>query len=178
MFSYISAWNFIRRHIHSDYDLYIDSFRSKFTLAWDELVKYKSPKVFPRGDECNPFISFADIIAFLTDVKLYTSTPSHRRLTKENVEYVWKDYNFEVDCHYLDESIYSKFKWYNNELIDIRPYLAHPIVFLLIDQIEQFDISPKLSPDQTTLTGDVKRFRDVLQGTEPYFAALKYAHHL
>lgn len=178
MFSYISAWNFVRRHRHKKYDLHIDSFRSKHTIAWDELIKNNSPQIFPRGDECNPFISFSDIIAFLTDVKLYTSDPAHRQLTKENVEYVWKDYNFDVDCHYLDDSIFSKYKWYNNELIDIRPYLAHPIVFLLIDQIEQFDISPKLSIDQTTLPGEKKKFKEVLQGTAPYFAALKYAHHL
>ena len=48
MFSYITAWNFIRRHRQVKYDLYIDSFRSKHALAWDELIRNNSLQIFPR----------------------------------------------------------------------------------------------------------------------------------
>jgi len=181
MFSYITAWNFMRRHKYSGHEILIDGFRSKETTAWDELVDITTPRIFTRGDECNAFISFADIIAFLTDAKLYSADFEHRKLTPENVEYVWEDYSFDVDCHFLDRGLYSKYKWYSNDLIDIRPYLARPIVFLLIDEIEKFGIAPPhLPPAQTVLPqeGKPKKFREVIQRMPPYYAALIYAYNL
>jgi len=180
MFSYITAWNFMRHRKYSDHEILIDGFRSKETAAWDELVDITVPKIFPRGDECNVFISFTDVIAFLTDAKLYSSKDfEHRKLTPENVEYVWEDYSFDVDCHFLDRGLYSKYKWYSNDLIDIRPYLAHPVVFLLIDEIEKFGIAPPpLPPTQTVLPQESKpkKFREVIQRMLPYYAALIYAY--
>lgn len=178
MFSYITAWNFLRRHNEKELEFLIDNFRSKYTIAWDELITYKTPKLFARGDECNPYISISDIIAFLTDHKLYLGK---LKLTEENVRYIWKDYSFGIDCKCLDESSLSKIKWYNDQLIDTREYLAHPIVFILIDQIEKYDLSYKLTnkvnnPEEKNIT--VKKVREVIQETEPYFYALKYAHQL
>lgn len=180
MFSYITAWNFMRRHRYENHEIFIDTFNSKATVAWDELAAISTPKIFPRGDECNTFISFADIIAFLTDAKLYSAKPEYRKLTPQNVEHIWSDYSFDVDCRFLDYSLYSKYKWYNNDHIDIRPYLAHPIVFLLIDEIEKAGSVPKaLSPNQTELPSEKpKKFRDVIQRMPPYNAVLIYAHSL
>ena len=181
MFSYITAWNFMRRHKYSGHEIVVDGFSSKTTVAWDELVDIKAPRIFPRGDECNPFISLADIIAFLTDAKLYSTDFEHRRLTPENVKYVWEGYSFDIDCHYLDRGLYSKYKWYSNDLIDIRPYLAHPVVFLLIDDIEKFGTAPPPLPaNQMTLPqGEIpKKFREVIQRMPPYHAALSYAYVL
>ncbi len=181
MFSYITAWNFIRRHRFAGHEILIDGFRSKVTVAWDELVNFATPRIFSRGDECNSFISLADIIAFLTDAKLYSSDFEHRKLTPDNVKYVWEDYCFEVDCCFLDKGIYSKYKWYSNDIIDTRPYLAHPIVFLLIDEIDKITTMPRsLSIDQTTLPQQEKpkKFREVIQRMPPYHAVLTYAHSL
>jgi hypothetical protein len=174
MFSYITAWNFLHRHRNVQSELFIDGFRSKRTIAWDELISYCQPKVFPRGDECNPFICMADIMAFLTDAKLYSADFEHRRLTPENVELAWEDYKFKLDCRFLDEKNYSKYKWYNDNLIDIRPYLAHPIIFLLIDEIEK--IGPSVvQTSMPSLLEKPKKFREVVQRMPPYYAAILYA---
>lgn len=170
----------MRRHKNADHEIFIDNFSSKATVAWDELISIKSPRIFPRGDECNTFISFADIIAFLTDAKLYSAQPEYRKLTPQNVEQVWSNYSFEVDCRFLDYGLYSKYKWYNNDHIDTRPYLAHPIVFLLIDEMGQTEFRSKiLPPSQTELPSEKpKKFREVIQRMPPYHAALIYAYSL
>jgi hypothetical protein len=49
----------------------VDGFRGKITYAWEDLLSKTSPVVYPHGDECNVFISTADMIASLTDKKLY-----------------------------------------------------------------------------------------------------------
>jgi hypothetical protein len=46
MFSYISAWNYMRRKDGEEYELMIDGFRSKNTIAWDELSSKCSPTIF------------------------------------------------------------------------------------------------------------------------------------
>lgn len=61
-YSYIAAWKVVREADLKLVDVYIDYFEGERTLAWDELNKHNKVVVFPKGDQCNPFISAADII--------------------------------------------------------------------------------------------------------------------
>lgn len=186
MFSYLSAWNFLRKRQEDTYDVMLDGFRSKPTIAWDELSGRTKPRVYSHGDECNAFVSVADIIAFLTDVRLYQSSPGppndpmqYRGLRPENVKRVWESNSFATDCWYLDESVLSKFKWYSDELVDTSSLLARPVVFLIADEIEKLAIGAESQVQgQSTLPVAIpeeKKFHRVLRRLEPYYAAVKLA---
>jgi len=182
MFSYISAWNFLGKRRDEEFDLLLDSFVSKYTPAWYDLIGRIKPKVFQHGDECNPFISCADLFAFLTDAKLYSNK---LRLEPDNVKEVWKDHDFEVETRFLDEKILSKYKWVRQDHIDIKDYIVHPVVFLLVDEIEKLGVSREITvPDsrgvytEVELTAKPRKFHEVIRKMEPYYAAIKYAFQL
>jgi hypothetical protein len=188
MFSYLSAWNFMRRRDGDDYKLMLDGFRSKNTIAWDELSEKNSPTVYSHGDECNPFISIADIIAFLTDTKLYQRKPGpqndpmkYRGLRPDNVREVWEDLSFLTDCRFLDHKVLTKFTWYNDELIDVTQNLARPIVYFLADQLEKIPIAEPHSIEESsagpTSPAPIK-FSKTVQYQDPFHAALIYAEKM
>lgn len=132
MFSYITAWSYTGRHISEEHAYLIHNFSSKLTTAWQDLTNHIVPIIFPRGDECNPFISVADMIAYLTDKKLWDAK---LWLEPDNIRKVWDNYDFEVEVRFLDEKVLSKYKWFSQEQIDTANYLARPMVFLDIEGI-------------------------------------------
>lgn len=140
-FSYITAWSYCGRHRGHSCDMFIDSFSGKETTAWEDLKQYDF-RVYSRGDECNTIISLADIIAYLTEKKLWDNKAW---LLPDPIKNIWQPYNFTVETRFLDDVVLSKIQWYNNETIDIEPFLAHPIIFVDLDEIgmkrfTQFDL--------------------------------------
>lgn len=126
MFSYLTAWKYLVRNEKNTDELYIDSFSSKQTLAW-EYLKTKNPKIFRRGDEVNIPISIADMIAYLTDKKL---DKNHLRLEPENISAVWEKYGFNINVRFLSHTDLRYYKWYNYNEIDWVNYQARPILFI------------------------------------------------
>ena len=129
-FSYMTAWKYLGIESRTNERIIIDGFHGKRTPAWDDIIERTSPIIYPHGDECNPFISIADIIAFLTNKKLWDG---HLRLTPQNIAQVWESYSFNTDTHFLDKKILSKIKWYSNKHIALSSHYARPIVFLTVD---------------------------------------------
>lgn len=165
----------------ANHNLLLDGFRSKVTYAWHQLIERSAPKIYSSGDECNPFISFADLVAFLMDVKLYNADPEHRKLNPDNIRWIWQEYDFEVNVRFLDESGLTNYKWHANDLIEYKSYLARPALFLMVDQIEK--IGPKetkeIDESQTELEvieTKPKKFREVLRKMGPFHAAMIYAY--
>ena len=133
MFSYISAWNYKRWRKDEGGMIIVDAFGSKETIAWRELTKTNKISIVSHGDEVHPLISYADLIAFLTDVKLYNSKLLRdRKLTLKNLEKVWKGV-FKVDSAYIDLNYVNKIKWVNEEHIDIKKYMLKPTIFFISD---------------------------------------------
>ena len=180
-FSALTAWAYSEKHDVSDTKIMIDSFRYKKMTAWDRLVKKTRPEVYPHGDECNPFIAIADLIAFLTDVKLYIKGREdvrYRRLTPDGIKEVWKDYSFSVDVWFLDKKGLGLFAWHDDNLIDLKPYIKRPIVFFLVDRIENLDVlrSPEAPPkDEIPVE---RRFNRQIRNFPAFKAATKYAYEL
>jgi hypothetical protein len=138
MFSYITAWSYSGRY-RSKTDIYlIDGFSSKETTAWNDLKEHTALKIYPRGDECNEFISVADMLAYLTEKKLWDKK---LWLTPENIEEAWKGYNFPVETRFLDQRVLSKIKWYSKQEISVDNFLAHPMVFMDIEGVSIDDLS-------------------------------------
>jgi hypothetical protein len=142
-FSYLTAWYYFGKPGRGDPVCHLDSFTHKQTVAWEDLSS-RNPSIYSRGDECNPLIALADILAFLTDKKL---RDARLKLTAPNVEKVWEDYGLSMQSRYLDYTQKSKYSWYSNEHIDTSSYLARPIVFVKADgyniqAIEEIDRYP------------------------------------
>jgi len=146
-FSYITAWNYfgLSRSVE---EVHIDSFRSKKTTAWTDLLMSCTPKIFAHGDECNPYISLADMIAFMTDKKLYDKKA---KLAPENLTDVWASYGFAVETHFLDINVISKYKWINDELIDYTNYIARPILFIYGQDLPKLQERLKETPKYSAL---------------------------
>jgi len=159
-FSYITAWSYLGIESRKDERIVIDGFHGKHTKAWEDLVARTTPLIYSHGDECNPFISIADIVAFLADKKLWDNK---MKLEPESIEEVWKDYSFKVVTHFLDREILSKIKWYNEEHIDLTSYYVHPIVFIRadgyrIDDLKKLSVYPKATVLARQINGCVQGF--------------------
>lgn len=182
MFSYLTlqSYLFTKNFANiSDVKFYIDAFRSKYTLAWENITKYTSPRIYLRGDECNPFISCADIIAFLTDVKLYDQ---RLRLEPNDIRKAWNAYSFKTDVRFFDEKSLYVYSWKTDELINYLPFLVKPTVFLSVDDIEKPEYAEMLEESLTEQTGVkdervVRKFHQVIKRSDVYYSAIKYAYH-
>jgi hypothetical protein len=161
-FSYMTAWAYCGIPRPTSV-FHVDGIgASKRTSAWDDLSP-KSPKLFPHGDECNPYISCADMIAFLTDVKLYKSKT---RLNPDGIKTAWTGYPLQIDVHYMDVGTESKYSWYTEELIDTENHLARPMIFLIFDELA------RNLPE--SVLGEEK-FGDLIMTMQPYFDIATYA---
>lgn len=169
MFSYISAWSYFGKP-RGDSIVHVDSFSSKGTPAWQDLLQRTKPWVFSHGDECNPYICCADVLAFLTDAKLYSQK---KKLMPQSLQEVWEGYDFDVDVHFLDKDILSKYRWHTDTNIDLTEYLARPTVFFLVDDLEKLGLL-KTDEDESHPS---EKFRYLVRNMEPYIAATAYAMH-
>lgn len=184
MFSYMTAHDYLYQNSDldtSNIEFHIDAFMSRETKSWDKLVGRVRPMVFWRGDECNPFIACADIMAFLTDAKL---RHKHLWLRRDNITSVWSDYAFKTTVHYVDRKGISIHAWHNDEPVDPWPYVARPTIFLAMDSLAQ-DHGAKSAHDHdgaearslATNRGSAPKTSpsNILVKTPVYTAAVRYA---
>ena len=181
MFSHIAAWNYFGKERKRDTEVQLDNFNSKQTYAWADLISIVKPKIFPHGDECNPYIMVADIIAYLTDAKLYIQK---LKLEPKSLQKIWEPYGFQIEMHFLDASSVAKYRWYSDDPINLTPYLAHPLVFLLVDELERLQPNPPPIEEEEESTEESpppvveeKRFVKLIRRMEPWYAATAYAYH-
>ena len=134
MFSYLTAQSYAHsvKSVPKNTDVRIGSFTSKQTVVWDLLEKLK-PHVYWKGDVCDAAIACADLLAFLTDAKLYAGW---HKLERDTVSEVWQSYSFGVCTGVYSHANVGICAWYSNDMIDLRPRLASPTVFLSIDELE------------------------------------------
>lgn len=128
-------------------EMHLDYFEGRITKSWDELQKCGNFQVFHRGDECNPFINIADIIAWVTDKKLYFKK---LRLSRENIQTVWQENDVSVKGVYLGEKVLDKMVWISNDLIDTTRFLSKPTIFVVSDTPKLISEAKKTEPSQTT----------------------------
>lgn len=129
MFSYISAWNYWRYRRNENHNLIIDAFSSKETYAWRNLSESSELTVVSHGDKVHPMISYADLVAYMTDIKLYRDRLS---LKKPDLESIWRGV-FSVETTYIDITSISSVRWLNDNHINYLPYLQKPTVFFIAD---------------------------------------------
>jgi hypothetical protein len=187
MFPHIAAWSYFGIDREPVTDLQLDGFNSKTTHAWNDLIAKAKPKIYPHGDECNPYIMIADLIAYLTNSKLYNQKLG---LRKESLQKIWEPYGFQVESHFLDNDTVPYYGWNSEDPIDTSPYLAHPMVFLLVDELEKLQPNPppmtqpendneeQSQPEVASIViPEEKRFRKLVRRMEPWYAVTAYAYH-
>lgn len=173
-FSYITALGYVWRHKDTDLEgleMHIDAFSSKHTTAWDIVRKKTSVKVFYKGDECNPFISCADIIAFLVD---NTLAVQRMQLNDEEVRRALDPYSFDTSVWFADRNSLPYYTWKMNKTINLAGYLKRPIVFLAIDRLTTNN--PSQEQDEPA-EGRRRKPDSLTRRTELYQAALRRAYH-
>lgn len=185
MYSHIAAWSYFGVPRDTINEIYLDGFNSKMTYAWSDLLTKTKVKIFPHGDECNPYIMIADNIAFLTDAKLYIQRKDLRR---EHLQEIWEPYGFHVESHFLDYDGVGRYGWHSEQMIDTTPYLAHPIIFLLADSLEMLQPNPPfVNNEEENRKGEKtqeimeniteeSRFRKLVRRMEPWYAVTAYAY--
>jgi len=120
------TWGYARDHAEeATTPILIDHFQGELTEAWIQIRGLPTIKVYFAGDECNPFISTADIITKLVDIRLY------RLKQKLYTDYIAgclpKDILGRI-C-FLDQlKVMSPI---SKEKIDVATKLAHPIIFVM-----------------------------------------------
>lgn len=191
-FSHIMAWAFLGKDMGGvpDWDMHLDGFQSRYTEAWDDLTRRVTPKVFPHGDECNPFINIADLISFMTNIKLGAQVDLKRRkLTPENVRDVWNPYSFGVDTHYFDPSIQYKLAWRSEDLINLKKYYARPMIYVMVDNAlkeppkpQKTEVEEMMENEPAELSGvrpkatKKPKFRAWFEKSDPGIAIANYAY--
>jgi hypothetical protein len=186
MYPHIAAWSYFGIERENMPEIQLDGFNSRQTHAWNGLIQKAKLKIFPHGDECNPYIMIADIIAYLTDAKLYSQKLS---LSVENLQEIWKTYGFQVDSHILKHGNARFYGWHSEDPIDIVPYLARPMIFLLVDELEKLQPNPPPTAEQgdneettqleqpSDATTEEKRFSKLVRRMEPWYAVTAYAYY-
>lgn len=179
-FSYLTALSYIWTHDAADFDgmeMHIDAFRSRRTRAWDIVKDKGRPKIFYRGDECNPFISCADIVAFHLDSLL---AAKKLKLFPDKIKQAFNHYRFDTTSRFFDSSSLNYYRWQTDQTIDLSSRLARPAIFLSIDQFaaagsrgQEDDV--QASRDEVA-AGKPRRYDAALRQSPVYQTALKYAY--
>ena len=169
-FSYITAQGYLwahRKDTLDDAEMHIDAFSSKHTMAWNNVREAAPVSVYYKGDECNPFISCADMLAFYVDNELAIQW---MKLHDETIRSILEEYSFGVTVRFFDKTNMPYIVWKMNQTVNFANLLKRPIVFLALDRLDE----SKLDRDEPASSGPSPA-REIRQ-TEVYQAALTHAY--
>lgn len=128
----ISGWLYTKLFPSPAPDMVLDHFQAKPSRAWSDLSSgVPSLKIVPKGDECNPFICAADILAYLTDKGLHAE---RQKLFPSNVNTLWRDRPFSVRAGYLDPEVFPEIAAITNSSVDLHSWYPSPMTYLMVDQ--------------------------------------------
>jgi hypothetical protein len=136
-YSMISGWVYTQVFRDERPTMELDNFQGKPSAAWDQLSSSGRPlQVFQKGDECNPFICMADILAYLTDRGLHAVYKSTGRgkLFPDDVKSLWSNRPFTVRAGYLDPEVFPDIAPINDSPIPLSKWYPTGMTYFLIDQ--------------------------------------------
>jgi len=123
-----------------DTPLFIDYFEGELTDAWKQISALPNIRIYTAGDQCNCYISTADIVTKLVDLRLYAK---HMTLYKTCIQDCFPD--FDIEIRFIDE---LKFITpISREKIDVRTKLAHPMIFIMKEGVYTDIVGPAKERD-------------------------------
>ena len=124
------AWKYIMDNPGSlAFPILLDYFEGELTQAWEDVGHLPNVKVC-FGDDCNCFVSMADIMTKIIDNRIFLNK---KKLYLSDIEECFQDIS--VKPVFIDELSYIVPK--TNVPIDISLNAIHPLVFVLKEGIHQ-----------------------------------------
>jgi hypothetical protein len=134
---YISAWKLIKSLNTNNEHILLDGFKGPITYAWNELVQNNRVEVVNLGDECNAYVSTADIVARYVNEALSSSKITQDNILQLNIksrEYQVY-YCFQNDLRNL-VPIYEGARCKTGRQVNIPSYWRKPMVYVLREESE------------------------------------------
>lgn len=131
-FPYICIWKILKKKpsINSS-QIYMDSFIGEITHAWQEVAALDL-NILPRGDQCNCFISTADIICKFIDKFLYKNK---LRLHEKDLEKLFEKIFTEVEIDYCGHPDLRNIVPVFQRSIPLERYYKRPMAFMLQERV-------------------------------------------
>lgn len=153
-YSLLCAWKYLE-----DYrveELMVDNFQGHVSPAWNEFYAKRAGNVYFTGDECNYFISTADILLRKIKLELTERLLSTLRrkehheihFTKEKITELSSVLGDNVLLHFLGKTYLPKIAPHEKKTIHTMPLARHPVFFLvrerpkLVDEREIIETTP------------------------------------
>lgn len=151
------AWKYMEDNVSLPQSMLLDYFEYEVTEGWNALIERVKPKIYYHGDKCNPFISLADNLAMLVDVRLYRFYKNKLRefyednlampvddrlyrkkigLSGENIVKAFEDIDVNVLASPIDLRHLKYVSPYRNQKIDTVPYIARPLIIVIPEEIK------------------------------------------
>lgn len=127
------AWKYSLEAQSLPEHIVLDYFEYEVSNAWRTLINKIRPRIYYHGDECNPFIATADMLALLVDVRLYRKKLG---LCDDGITKAFADVNIKVTPSPIDVRHLSNIVPYRNQKIDTTPYIARPVIFIIPETTE------------------------------------------
>jgi hypothetical protein len=129
---YVSAWKHIKCLGNNGKSVLLDGFKGPISYAWNELIQNNKVEIANLGDECNAYVSAADLVARYVNEALGSS-----KITQENIEHIkitsrgfYVYYCFQNDLHNI-VPIYEGERCKTGRQIYIPTYWKKPSVYVL-----------------------------------------------
>lgn len=112
----------------------LDYFQAKRTHAWDAL-KQLHPRLYAKGDTCNPCIAMADGLLGLVDRQLKRNFYMDReRVSDTSVKHVLRDLGLKGEPVFIGQPDLKKIVPYSPDQVMSSEYIARPIHFMCPDK--------------------------------------------
>lgn len=130
--SYVSlcAWKYCETPDDGVMDLQLDYYEGQKTKAWD-ILKGHNPKMYFRGDLCNPSISLADCILFSIDYLIKSYYYNDRmKVCDESIRKAIRSIGLDGDSDFIGQPHFEKIIPYSSDMANTCDYSVHPIIFV------------------------------------------------
>ncbi|MCL5876348.1 MAG: hypothetical protein M1540_00870 [Candidatus Bathyarchaeota archaeon] len=129
---YISAWKLLKCLNVGGRHVLLDVFKGPISYAWNELVKNNKVEIVNLGDECNAYVSTADLVARLINEALGSLKISQENIEQLNIncKEFHVHYCFHNDLRSL-VPIYEGGRCKTGRQINLPSYWRKPMVYIL-----------------------------------------------
>jgi hypothetical protein len=136
-YPYIATWKVSKIAQLNGSDVALDSFTGEYTNAWGELCAHHNVSVIPKGDQCNPFISSADLVTAFIDEYL---SQNHLPLNEEMIKLSLNNCDAnESHVFYVGHNDFDNIVPIKKEKINLVKYYRRPMIYILKEDILQHE---------------------------------------
>jgi len=132
---YIAAWKLTKCLKTRDKNFLLDGFRGPITESWNELSRNNKVEIVNLGDECNAFVSTADLVARYIDEALGPLKITQANL--ENIKLQSKEYHVHY-CFHNDMAdlvpLFEGARSNTGRQIDFAKFWKKPTVYILKEE--------------------------------------------